>query len=78
MSKKANPSRKPVSADFSWINGVLFTPPVRGEGGATSKIFERAASRAGDFKSIVEKLLDTLIGTVNATCLLYTSDAADE
>jgi len=67
MSKKANPLRKPVSADFSWINGVLFTPPKHGEGGATSKIFDRAASRSGDFKSIVEKLLDTLIGTVNAT-----------
>jgi len=65
MSKKANSLKKSVSSDFSWINGIHFTPPESGEDGATSKTFDRA-SRAGDFKSVVEKLLDTLIGTVNA------------
>lgn len=66
MSKKANSLKKSVSSDFSWINGVHFTPPENGEEGATSKNFDHACSRAGDFKSVVEKLLDTLIGTVNA------------
>lgn len=66
MSKKANSLKKSVSSDFSWINDVHFTPPENGEAGATSKNFDRAGSRSGDFKYVVEKLLDTLIGTVNA------------
>jgi len=67
MSKKTNSLRNSVHADFSWADSFRFTPTANGEAGATHKIPEPAASRSASFKPVVEKLLETLIGTVKAT-----------
>jgi two-component system nitrate/nitrite sensor histidine kinase NarX len=67
MSKKTNSLRNSVHTDFSWSKDYDFTPPKKGEGTATNKILGPAASRLGDLKPVVEKLLETLIGTVKAT-----------
>lgn len=66
MSKKANNLKNSEHADFSWADDFHFTPPENGEDIATSETLELAASRAGDFKPVVEKLLETLISNVNA------------
>src|SRR5665647_637465 len=67
MGKKANSLKNSEHADFSWADDFDFTPPENGEDIATSETLELAASRAGDFKPVVEKLLETLISNVNAT-----------
>ncbi|HEY8887658.1 MAG TPA: histidine kinase [Gallionella sp.] len=67
MNKKANSLRNSGHADFLWADDFHFTPPKNGEDIATNKILELAASHAGDFKPVVEKLLETLISAVNAT-----------
>jgi two-component system nitrate/nitrite sensor histidine kinase NarX len=67
MSKKTNSLRNSAHTDFTWAKSFHFTPPKNGEGSATNKILEPAASRVGDLKPVVEKLLETLIGTVKAT-----------
>jgi two-component system nitrate/nitrite sensor histidine kinase NarX len=67
MGKKANSLKNSEHADFSWADDFHFTPPENGEDIATSETLEIAASRAGDFKPVVEKLLETLISNVNAT-----------
>lgn len=66
MSKKANNLKNSEQADFSWADDFHFTPPKNGEDVATSETLELAATRAGDFKPVVEKLLETLISNVNA------------
>jgi two-component system nitrate/nitrite sensor histidine kinase NarX len=66
MNKKANSLKTSEHAVFSWSDDFHFTPPENGGNAASSKISELAASRAGDFKPVVEKLLETLISTVNA------------
>jgi two-component system nitrate/nitrite sensor histidine kinase NarX len=50
-----------------WADDFHFTPPENGTGIATSETLELAASRAGDFRPVVEKLLETLVSNVNAT-----------
>jgi two-component system nitrate/nitrite sensor histidine kinase NarX len=67
MSKKANSLRNSAHTDFSWAKDYDFTPPKKGGGSATNQILEPAASRLGDLKPVVEKLLETLIGTLKAT-----------
>lgn len=67
MSTETNSLRNSAHTDFSWAEGLHFTPPKKGEGSATNKILEPAASRLGDLKPVVEKLLETLIGTVKAS-----------
>jgi two-component system nitrate/nitrite sensor histidine kinase NarX len=67
MNKETNYLRNSVHTDFSWDSDFYFIPSENGEGGATNKILEHVTSRAGDLKPIVEKLLETLIGTVKAT-----------
>ena len=66
MNKKANSLKASEHAVFSWADDFHFTPPENGGNAASGKISELAASRAGDFKPVVEKLLETLISTVNA------------
>ena len=66
MGKKTNSLKNSKHADFLWADDFHFTPPENGEDIATSETLELAASRAGDFKPVVEKLLETLIINVNA------------
>jgi two-component system, NarL family, nitrate/nitrite sensor histidine kinase NarX len=67
MSKKINSLRNSSHTDFSWDSDFHFTPPQKGGGSSSNKLPEPAVSRAGDLKPAVEKLLETLIGTVNAS-----------
>jgi two-component system, NarL family, nitrate/nitrite sensor histidine kinase NarX len=67
MSKKSNSLRNSANTDFSWAEVSHSTLPKNSEGTATDKILEPAASRMGDLKPVVEKLIETLISTVNAS-----------
>jgi len=69
MNKKANILQKQISvhADFSWTDDFHFSPAENCENSATNNAPGITVSHAGDFKTVVEKLLETLISTVNAT-----------
>jgi two-component system nitrate/nitrite sensor histidine kinase NarX len=67
MGKNTNNLKNSEHAVFLWADDFHFTPPENGEDIATGESLELAASRAGDFKPVVEKLLETLISNVNAT-----------
>ena len=67
MSKKANSFKNSTHKEFSWAEDSLFIPPDIGVVKKPNEIFEPATSRIVDLKPVVEKLLETLIGTVNAT-----------
>jgi two-component system nitrate/nitrite sensor histidine kinase NarX len=67
MNKKINSLRNSSLTDFSWDSDFHFIPPKKGGGSSTNKILEPAASRSGELKPAVKKLLETLIGSVNAT-----------
>jgi len=66
MGKKTNSVRNSATTEFSWTKEFLFDPPKNDQGGATIKMPEPATARAGEFKPVVEKLLETLIGNVKA------------
>jgi two-component system, NarL family, nitrate/nitrite sensor histidine kinase NarX len=68
MGKKTNSLRNSVSTEFSRPKDFLFTPPKNGQGEAANKELEQANARVGNFKTVVEKLLETLVGNVKATC----------
>jgi two-component system nitrate/nitrite sensor histidine kinase NarX len=67
MGKNTNNLKNSEHAVFSWADDFHFIPPENGGDIATGESPELAASRAGDFKPVVEKLLETLISNVNAT-----------
>lgn len=66
MGKKTNSLRNSVTTEFSWSKDYLFNPSKHGQGGATNQALESSTARAGEFKPVVEKLLETLIGNVKA------------
>jgi len=66
MAKKTNSLRNSVTTEFSRPKDFLSTPPKNGQGNVTNKVLEQSTARVGDFKPVVEKLLETLIGNVNA------------
>jgi len=53
--------------NYAWVDDFLSASAKLGQSSATHEIFEQAASRAGDLKPVVEKLLETLIATVKAS-----------
>ncbi len=67
MGKNTNNLKNSKNADFLWADDFHFTPPENGTDIAKSETLELAAFRTGDFKPVVEKLLETLISNVNAT-----------
>ena len=68
MSKKSNSVKSPVPADFSWAKESGFTPPQKkGESAAMHKILAPSLTHSGNLKPLLEKLLGSLIGTVNAS-----------
>jgi two-component system nitrate/nitrite sensor histidine kinase NarX len=66
MGKKSNSLLNSVQAEFSWSDDFHFSPPGNGRDSAAKHSPLREASHANDFRSVVEKLLETLISTVNA------------
>jgi hypothetical protein len=66
MSKKTNSLMNSVTTEFSWSKDSLFNPPKNRQVDATNKVIEPATPQVGEFKPVVEKLLETLIGNVKA------------
>jgi len=66
MSKKTNSLKNAEYADFLWADDFHFTPPKNREDTASAETFTHAVSRAGDFKPVVEKLLEALIINTHA------------
>ncbi len=67
MSKKTSSVKKSVPADISWVQDSGFTPPKKGGGAAVHKKISPSASQSGDFKPLLERLLESFIGAVNAS-----------
>jgi two-component system nitrate/nitrite sensor histidine kinase NarX len=67
MSKKTNSIKNSKPTDFSWAKDSGFTPPKNGGNAAIHKKIEPAISLAGDLKPLLEKLLESLTGAVNAS-----------
>ena len=67
MAKKANTLRNSERANYSWAEYLHFPHPENGDDPATNNMLEPSVSRTGDLKPVVEKLLETLISTVNAS-----------
>ncbi len=55
-----------ASIDFSWPDHPVFTPPVRKGGTGKYPAFTSTSSRVGDFKTLSQQFLSTLISTVGA------------
>lgn len=66
MSKKSNSLKRSAKAEISWNNDLQFTAPENGGGSSANKSLGTEASQMADLKPVVEKLLETLIGSVNA------------
>ena len=66
MGKNTNSLKNSEHADFLWADDFHFIPPKNGEVIASSETLELAASRTGNFKPVVEKLLETLIINAHA------------
>jgi two-component system nitrate/nitrite sensor histidine kinase NarX len=66
MAKKTNSLQNSVHAEFSWSDDFHFSPPGNGGNSAANRSLSTAVPHSDDFKSVVEKLLETLISTVNA------------
>jgi len=67
MGKKSSSLKVSNDAHFSWVQDLHFTPPANAGVRAADKMIKPTASRMVDLKPVVEKLLETLIGTVNAS-----------
>lgn len=67
MGKKSNSLRNSANTGISWGNDLQFTALENGAGRSTNKSLGTEASQMADLKPVVEKLLETLISTVNAT-----------
>ena len=67
MGKKTNSLRNSVTTEISRPKDFLSIPPKIGQDKVTNKVLEQSTARVGDFKPVVEKLLETLIGNVKAT-----------
>lgn len=67
MNKKTNFLEDSVHKEFSWAEDLSFSPPKISAGNTASKIFEPAVPRVIDHKPVIEKALEVLIRTVNAT-----------
>jgi two-component system nitrate/nitrite sensor histidine kinase NarX len=66
MGKNTNNLKNSEHAAFLWADDFHFIPTENGTDIATSVTLELAASRAGDFKPVVEKLLGILVDNINA------------
>lgn len=66
MNKNINSLRNSANTGFSWDNNFQLTLPKNGEDPAADAFAEPGAYGSGDLKPVVEKLIETLIGTVNA------------
>jgi two-component system nitrate/nitrite sensor histidine kinase NarX len=66
MGKKNNLLLNSVHAEFLWSDDFHFSPPENGGDSAANRSLPLTATHSDNFKSVVEKLLETLIGTVNA------------
>ena len=66
MGKKTNSLLNLVHTEFSWTDDFHFSPPGNGENVAANRSIPVAVPHSDDFRSVVEKLLETLISTVNA------------
>lgn len=67
MGKKTNSLKNAEYADFLWADDFRFIPPKNREDYASAETLAHAVSRAGDFKPVVEKLLEALIINAHAT-----------
>lgn len=67
MSKKSNSLKNTANTGFSWAQTLQFTPPELRGARPSRNILELGTSRVVDLKPVVEKLLETLVSTVNAT-----------
>jgi two-component system nitrate/nitrite sensor histidine kinase NarX len=66
MGKTTNSLLNSIHAEFSWSDNFHFSPPGNVEESAVNRSPLPAVRHTDDFRSVVEKLLETLIGTVNA------------
>jgi two-component system, NarL family, nitrate/nitrite sensor histidine kinase NarX len=66
MGKKSNSLRNSADTDFSWGDDLQFSALENGAGRSTNKSLVPEVSQMADLKPVVEKLLETLINTVNA------------
>lgn len=66
MGKKSNSLLNPVHAEFSWTDDFRFSPPGNGAGAVAIRSLPPAVPHSDNFRLVVEKLLETLISTVNA------------
>jgi len=67
MGKKTNFLRNSTTTEVLWPKDFLVQTPQLVESGSTNKARGLTSSRASDFKAVVEKLLETLIHSVNAS-----------
>lgn len=67
MQKKTIPISDTCSSGFSWTRDPEFTPPGKDGGVNTCLSHEFAAPRAGELRTLLETILESIIGTVNAT-----------
>jgi two-component system nitrate/nitrite sensor histidine kinase NarX len=67
MSKKTSSVKNPVSGDFRWAKDNYSAPPEKGEQNVEPKHNAPSASPTGDLKPLLEKLLESHIGAVNAS-----------
>jgi two-component system, NarL family, nitrate/nitrite sensor histidine kinase NarX len=66
MGKKLNSLRNSDITEFSWGNDLKFTAPENNLGRTANKSLVPDVSQLADLNPVVEKLLETLINTVNA------------
>ena len=67
MGKKTNTAKNLFRTNFSWEGNPHFIPPENGVDRTIDKVLDPADSRVVDLKPVVEKLLKTLVETVNAS-----------
>lgn len=67
MNHHINSLKNPVAFDFSWPEDSGFTPPAKKGSTGKHAAFASTATRVGDFKTLLEVFLSTLISTVKAT-----------
>jgi len=67
MIKKSSLLRNPATTEFSWGSDLQFSAHEKVEGRFANKSLVPEVSQLADLRPVVEKLLETLIRTVNAT-----------
>ena len=67
MQKKTITISGAPPSGFSWVRDPEFTPPGKDGGLDTCLEHEFAAPRAGELRALLETILESIIGTVNAT-----------